>query len=189
MDKIEQIEQKAKQRLRAKLIQISYKYRKLWEDNAYILGKKQQREIDKANRLMDFRINNQKRKLAGKPLKTKPINRVKKCDEVRSKYIRLKYWTCYTCGGIENLWCGHRITRKIWELRWDERNCRVQCFFRCNAKFSGNGEVIKFRHLLKAEWIDVEECDMIALRDNPKPNEQEVEKIYNRILTQFNSIK
>jgi len=68
---------------------------------------------------------------------------VKQLDSVFSEYIRLKYSNklgrvnCYTCGksgfwkgqGMQN---GHWISRAKRILRWDERNCRVQCYA-CNC--------------------------------------------------------
>ena len=64
--------------------------------------KKQEREINRAYNKAELRKKNQIRKAEGKKVKEKPINRVKKCDELRSKYIRNKYTECYTCGGKQS---------------------------------------------------------------------------------------
>lgn len=177
----DQIEYKAKETLRVNLSKITYKYKNLKETNDYLLEKKQEREISRAYNKAELRKKNQLRKAEWKKVKEKPINRVKKCDEAWSIYIRKKYWLCYTCWGNQSLGCWHRISRKIWKLRRDERNTRVQCFYKCNAKFSWNWMPLEFEYKLKCEWIDVEELKRIALSDNSKPTEKELIEIYNKI--------
>lgn len=71
----------------------------------------------------------------------------KRLDDIFSLYIRLKYSDenglvqCYTCGtpkpykgggmlGIQN---GHYWSRKESSTRWDEDNCRPQCY-NCNVR-------------------------------------------------------
>lgn len=120
----DQIEYKAKETLRINLSKITYKYKNLKQTNDYLLEKKQEKEITRAYNKAELRKKNQIRKAEGKKVKEKPINRVKKCDELRSKYIRSKYAECYTCGGKQSLGCGHYITRKIRAIRRDERNTR-----------------------------------------------------------------
>lgn len=70
-------------------------------------------------------------------------NIVKKLDKVFSEYIRRKHANkqgivkCYTCEkkaywrgeGMQN---GHFISRASRALRWDEDNCRPQCYA-CNC--------------------------------------------------------
>jgi len=179
--KIDQIEYKAKETLRARLSQITYKYNKLKEWNDYLLTKKQDREIAKAHKRAEDRKKNQIRKLEGKKVKEKPINRVKKCDDLRSKYIRSKYKTCYTCWWTQSLWCWHYITRKIRKIRRSEDNTRTQDFRKCNAKFSWNWMPILFEKKLRDEWVDVERLKQIALEPNPKPSENELKNIYKSI--------
>ena len=72
---------------------------------------------------------------------------IKKLDAIFSEYIRRKHADengmvkCYTCNkkaywkgeGMQN---GHFISRKSRILRWDERNCRSQCYS-CNCHFYG----------------------------------------------------
>lgn len=83
-----------------------------------------------------------------------------KLDKLFSQYIRRKYSDedgmsqCYTCGAIKHykkLQCGHFISRKELATRFDERNCRPQCFG-CNAKHLGNGMVVKFGEKLEKEY-------------------------------------
>lgn len=67
-------------------------------------------------------------------------------DKVFSLYIR-KSWAndlgqvaCYTCGKVDDIskmQCGHYISRSHMNTRWDENNCRVQCYS-CNICKSGN---------------------------------------------------
>lgn len=177
----DQIEYKAKETLRVNLSKITYKYKNLKETNDYLLEKKQEREIVRAYNKAELRKKNQIRKAEGKKVKEKPINRVKKCDELRSKYIRNKYTECYTCGSKQSLGCGHYITRKIRAIRRDERNTRTQGFYCCNAKFSWNGRPIEFEDRLRKEGVDTEELKRIALAPNPKPSEAELKKIYEKI--------
>jgi len=61
--------------------------------------------------------------------------------------------TCYTCPNVDHwsmpsMQCGHFISRKETQLRWDFRNARVQCK-KCNEILSGNMEVYTKR--LEAE--------------------------------------
>lgn len=76
---------------------------------------------------------------------------IKKLDKVFSEYIRRKYAdkngivSCYTCGkkkywkgeGMQN---GHFISRRSRILRWDERNCRSQCYS-CNVMRYGESYI------------------------------------------------
>ena len=69
----------------------------------------------------------------------------KKLDAVFSKYIRAKYSKnglvkCYTCnhwGEIKRMQNGHFNPRQHLATRYDERNCRPQCFA-CNMYYGGN---------------------------------------------------
>lgn len=80
-----------------------------------------------------------------KPLPT--LSKLKgKLDAIFSQYIRLKhsdhfgYCTCYTCDkrmpwkDIQN---GHLFKRNKLGTRFDEQNCRPQCF-QCNCRKDGN---------------------------------------------------
>jgi len=70
---------------------------------------------------------------------------VKKLDIVFSKYIRSKYANkrgivkCFTCDReypIKNIQNGHFMSRKNYATRWEEDNCRPQCYG-CNVMKQG----------------------------------------------------
>ena len=85
------------------------------------------------------------------PKKISRKNLIKKLDSVFSEYIRRKYADkngvvkCYTCEkkaywkgqGIQN---GHFISRSSRILRWDEDNCRPQCY-QCNCMRYGQNYI------------------------------------------------
>ena len=72
----------------------------------------------------------------------------KKLDQIFSKYIRHKYAKdgmvkCYTCqhiGEVKKMQNGHFNPRQHLATRYDERNCRPQCFA-CNMYYGGNPAV------------------------------------------------
>ena len=68
-----------------------------------------------------------------------------KADSSFSKFIRTRdsydgeYGACVTCGvvkPIKEMDCGHFITRKILNTRYDETNCSLQCKS-CNGFYEG----------------------------------------------------
>jgi len=70
----------------------------------------------------------------------------KKLDTIFSIYIRLKYADedlnvkCFTCDKVyhyKKIQNGHFYSRGILSLRWDEQNCRPQCYG-CNIARNGN---------------------------------------------------
>jgi len=70
----------------------------------------------------------------------------KKLDTIFSIYIRLKYADedlnvkCFTCDKVyhyKKIQNGHFYSRGILSLRWDEQNCRPQCYG-CNIAQKGN---------------------------------------------------
>jgi hypothetical protein len=78
-----------------------------------------------------------------KPLKRSSV--VKKLDAVFSLYIRQKYANldglveCFTCErpyDIKKIQCGHFMSRANYSTRWDEDNCRPQCYG-CNVMQQG----------------------------------------------------
>jgi hypothetical protein len=80
----------------------------------------------------------------------------KNLDAVFSQYIRLKYsvneiCTCFTCG-YRNHWKklqnGHMVSRYYLATRYDERNCRPQCYT-CNM--FRNGMIPDFSKNLEEE--------------------------------------
>lgn len=104
-------------------------------------------------------------KKSSKSLKKKtktPAQLKKKADELFSKYIRLKnadqegWVSCYTCAAsvewkyIQN---GHFVSRVHLSTRWDEENCRPQCYS-CNCLRNGNYDVYSLR-LTKEKGPDI----------------------------------
>jgi len=81
-------------------------------------------------------------------LKKKPSRSkiVKKLDAEFSRYIRLKYSDhngyvkCYTCNRIkhykDSMQNGHFMSRRYYSTRWNEDNCRPQCYG-CNCHAQG----------------------------------------------------
>lgn len=88
---------------------------------------------------------------------------IKECDDLFSKYIRLKYADadgivkCFTCE-IKKHWTliqnGHYISRGNIFLRFDERNCRPQEEF-CNCTKHGN--IPEFTRRLEEEHPGITE--------------------------------
>ena len=79
------------------------------------------------------------------PKKRKRSTVVKQLDKVFSQYIRLKYANldgfvdCFTCGRSyhwKKIQCGHFMSRARYATRWDEENCRPQCYG-CNVMQQG----------------------------------------------------
>ncbi len=79
------------------------------------------------------------------PKKRKRSAIVKELDKVFSQYIRLKYANldefveCFTCGRSyhwKKIQCGHFMSRSRYSTRWDEENCRPQCYG-CNVMQQG----------------------------------------------------
>lgn len=84
----------------------------------------------------------------------------KKADTLFSLYIRQKYADkdgmvkCYTCATVRHwkqMQNGHFVTRKYLGTRYDERNCRPQCFY-CNFQKFGNGRPVEFAEGLVKEY-------------------------------------
>ena len=90
--------------------------------------------------------------------KPKTLAKLKKeLDKYFSLFIRQKYavgetLACYTCphiGTVKTLHCGHFNPRQHLSTRWDERNCRPQCYV-CN--FHYNGQPAIFANKLVKEY-------------------------------------
>ena len=96
-------------------------------------------------------------KQAKKP-RVKTQSQLKKIlDSVFSVHIRKKYadadgnTACYTCGKIlpwQHIQNGHFVSRQYLATRWNEDNCRPQCWG-CNGY--GNGKPLDFEENLKRE--------------------------------------
>lgn len=84
----------------------------------------------------------------------KPLGRaklIKRADTAMSLYIRQKYADkdgtvqCYTCpykAHWKKMQNGHYITRSLKYTRWDEDNCRPQCFV-CNMRNQGMSHLFR----------------------------------------------
>lgn len=116
-------------------------------------------------------------------------------DAIFSKYIRLKYAdnkgmvACYTCGTIKH-WTlqqnGHYIKRGHLYLRFDERNCRVQCEG-CNEHKDGNYK--EFTPRLNQESFGItdilkEESTLVY-----KPTRDEIRKIISEYTMKVKTLK
>lgn len=76
---------------------------------------------------------------------------IKRADSAMSLYIRQKYADkdgivqCYTCpykAHWKKMQNGHYITRSLKYTRWDENNCRPQCFV-CNMRNQGMSHLFR----------------------------------------------
>jgi len=115
--------------------------------------------------------------------KVKRKTLVKKLDAIFSEYIRRKYADkngivkCYTCNkkaywkgeGMQN---GHFISRKSRILRWDERNCRSQCYS-CNCHFYGRQYVFAL-NLNKEYGYNIAEELLIESKKIIKQSDQDL---------------
>lgn len=120
---------------------------------------------------------------------------VKEADDIFSKWLRLNdanengFSTCYTCGHI-GLWttmqCGHYIKRGNLFLRFDTRNCRVQCED-CNVFNDGNYP--EFTKRLEAEAPGITEYLMEESRLVYKPTREEIRGIIREYSLKTNQIK
>ena len=101
-------------------------------------------------------INAKKKGNKGKKRPLRSLSSLKKkLDALFSTYIRTKYskngiCTCYTCGKklpIKSIQNGHFVPRQYLATRWEEKNCRPQCWG-CNGY--GKGQILVFEeHLIK----------------------------------------
>lgn len=48
-------------------------------------------------------------------------------DQLMREFIKKTETKCCCCGTTEGLQVGHFITRRVYALRWDIRNCHAQC--------------------------------------------------------------
>jgi hypothetical protein len=82
---------------------------------------------------------------------------LKYADSAFSKYIRIKYADengyihCFTCDAVDpinEMDCGHFVSRLHKSLRWDERNAHPQCRY-CNRYNEGRKDVYAVRLIEK----------------------------------------
>jgi len=90
----------------------------------------------------------------------------KEADRVFSLFIRKKYANsegmvkCFTCPKIlpyldgRKINCGHFVSRSYLATRYDERNCRPQCWGCNNTAYGwgGHGRPVEFAFGLEAEY-------------------------------------
>lgn len=129
-----------------------------------------------------------------KKKKEKTLTDLKKlADKYFSLYIRNKYadsegniqcYTCPTVKPLKKMQNGHFVGRKYLATRYDERNCRPQCWY-CNAKHMGNGRPVEFAQGLKKEYgpTIVDELYEKAAPIVPNFNFQEIINIYKEKLS------
>lgn len=67
------------------------------------------------------------RKTAKKIKKPSRKKLVKELDRVFSLFIRQRDKKCVQCGKVEQLTCGHLLTRAKYSVRWNEGNAFGQC--------------------------------------------------------------
>lgn len=109
-------------------------------------------------------------------------------DRVFSLYIRLKYANhagyvrCFTCNVViewQESQCGHFILRSNDATRYDEQNCRPQCFI-CNMHRNGMPEA--FEERLREDLGD-EEVDNLIERG--RTSVQLGDKEYQHLLDKY----
>lgn len=77
-----------------------------------------------------------KRKLPGKKAKKKPSTMTRKLDKLVRMIVRERDGHCVTCGTSENLEVSHYLGRAKLGVRWDLRNCNLQCR-KCHMEYHG----------------------------------------------------
>lgn len=143
-------------------------------------------KLRKIEKRKETQYKNIVRKEKWKPLilvKKKETLRVKKTDDIFSKYMRKKYGLiCCTCWGNECIGMWHWITRMCRALRRDERNGGPQWFRCCNNKITGNGRPLEMKAYLQKRSINTEKLEKIYMdwkyKGKEKPSEQEIIVIY-----------
>jgi hypothetical protein len=123
---------------------------------------------------------------------------IRKLDKVFSLYIRERDTNtelkgqCCTCGAWRDLGhadCGHFISRGKHAVRYDEKNCALQCK-RCNKY--GSGEVLKFADYIENRWGEGT-VDMLRMTANKgrmtKGILLHLLDVYNRKLVKIQSKK
>ena len=132
------------------------------------------------------------------PRKSSRKNLIKRLDKIFSEYIRLKHADkkgmvkCYTCNkkaywrgeGMQN---GHFISRRSRILRWDERNCRIQCYS-CNVMRYGESYIFGVK--LNAEYgYNIAEELLIESKKIIKQSDQELLDLINLYQEKVESLK
>ena len=93
-----------------------------------------------------------------KPIKVKKTDRkklIKRLDSIVREIVLLRDGRCVICGKLDNLQCGHLITRGKHSVRWDLKNCHVQCSG-CNLKHEFYPEIYTQWFLNKYGLVEYE---------------------------------
>ena len=118
-------------------------------------------------------------------MKTKRTKMIEKADKEFSLYIRMRdmdkneHATCFTCGNKDHwkrLHCGHFMSRRHINTRWDELNVAVQCVG-CNT-FRGGEQFIFGQNIDKKEGIGTSAELLRKSREVIKLNVDDIEKIW-----------
>jgi hypothetical protein len=123
------------------------------------------------------------------PKKLTRTKLIKKLDAIFSEYIRRKYADkngivkCYTCNkraywkgeGMQN---GHFISRSSRILRWNEQNCRPQCYA-CNCMRYGQNYIFAM-NLNKEYGYDIAAELLQKSRQLIKQTDYELEDLIKR---------
>ena len=110
----------------------------------------------------------------------------READRVFSIWIRKRNSVggrakCVTCGGIDNyknMDNGHYISRRFMSVRYDERNCNVQCRV-CNRDLKGNLKQYKI-YLMRAYGIDILDKLKLEANSGKKLSTQDIKDIITR---------
>lgn len=73
---------------------------------------------------------------------------IRELDKYFSLIVREKNKKCFTCGSMQNLTCGHLITRSNYITRWDFDNAETQCVS-CNLTHEYRPEIFTNAYIEK----------------------------------------
>mgnify|MGYP003644948864 FL=1 len=130
-------------------------------------------------------------------MKSKRSKLIAKADKVFSQYIRKRnadhrdYVACFTCGKVDH-WksqdCGHFMSRKYYNTRWDEENCQVQCkgcnIFRHGEQFLFGVHTDQLYGHGKAEELHFKSREMVKLSQGDL---QDIIDLYSARLVKLNN--
>ncbi len=88
--------------------------------------------------------------------------------------------TCPTLKPWKEMQCGHYVSRSHLSVRWDLRNCHVQCFV-CNMKFNGckAGNYPMFsKYLIEQNGVD---WLLQLIKDGEKIKQWKLQDLQNEI--------
>lgn len=120
---------------------------------------------------------------------------VQKADDIFSRWLRMSgadedgIASCYTCDVMDHwskLQCGHYIKRGSLFLRFDPRNCRIQCIT-CNVFLDGNYP--EYTKRLEAERPGIVEYLLEESRLVQKISAEDVRGVINEYTQKLKHIK